>query len=130
MKCATISKTVDLLDGGCNVCGIIENENYTLVLDEQAVPLDELTVNELVTAIVLKEGFKRSYETDVIDDFTLYKKEAQIIRMKEEFDHLTYSNGTEQIETNDYIINKNSLIERVNVILSTIFGLEKINFTL
>ncbi|MFD1902196.1 DUF4809 family protein [Enterococcus termitis] len=130
MKNATISKTVDLLDGGCNVCGIIENENYTLVIDEQALSLDELTVSSLITAIVLKEGFKRTYETDVIDDFTLYTKDEEQIRLKEEYDCLTYSNKTEQIKTNDYFMDKKALLEKVNEILTTIFQLEKINFQL
>lgn len=127
MKNATITKTVDLLDGGCNVCGIIENENYTLVIDEQAIPLEELTVNALVTGIVLQEGFKRSYESDEVDDFVLYKKEQQVVRLKEEYDFLTYSNDKTTISTNDQLIDKVKLVEKVNEILSTIFNLEELD---
>lgn len=129
MKNATITKTVDLLDGGCNVCGIIENENYILVIDEQAIPLEELTVNALVTGIVLQEGFKRSYESDEVDDFVLYKKEQQVVRLKEEYDFLTYSNDKTTISTKDQLMDKEKLVETVNEVLVTIFDLEELKFS-
>ena len=130
MKNATITKSVDLLDGGCNVCGIIENENFTLVIDEQAIPLEELTVNALVTAVVLKEGFKRSYETDEIDDFVVYKKEQKQVRLKENYNFLTYSTEKESLSTKDQIMDKNNLVAKVNEILVTIFDLEELKFSI
>ncbi|MBM7688382.1 DUF4809 domain-containing protein [Enterococcus ureilyticus] len=126
MKKATITKTVDLLDGGCNVCGIIENENYTLIIDEKSILLDELTVNSLVTAIALNNGYKREYEIDVLDDYTLYKKEDYQVRMKEEYDFLTYANETIKIETKDQILDKKELITKVNEITIRLFGIEEL----
>ncbi|MBO0447369.1 hypothetical protein IGJ55_002527 [Enterococcus sp. AZ170] len=126
MKKATITKTVDLLDGGCNVCGIIENENYTLIIDEKSILLDELTVNSLVTAIALNNGYKREYEIDVLDDYTLYKKEDYQVRMKEEYDFLTYANETIKIETKDQILDKKELITKVNEITTRLFGIEEL----
>lgn len=128
MKKATITKTVDLLDGGCNVCGIIENENYILTIDEQVIPLEELTVNALITAIVLKNGYKREYETDVIDDYILYKKEGHQVRLKEEYNFLIYSSDTAKVETQDQIMDEKQLVKKVNEILETLFKLEELEF--
>ncbi|WP_348922110.1 DUF4809 family protein [Enterococcus rotai] len=129
MKTATISKTVNLLDGGCNVCGIIEDENYTLTIEEQEISLEELTVNTLITAIVLNDGYKREYETDVIDDYILYKKEEQQVRLKEEYNLLTYSNGESKIATKDQITDKKELIEKVNEIIVALFMIEELVFS-
>lgn len=128
MKKATITKTVDLLDGGCNVCGIIENENYILTIDEQEIPLEELTVNALITAIVLKNGYKRKYETDVIDDYILYINEGHQVRLKEEYNFLIYSSDTAKVETQDQIVDEKQLVEKVNEILETLFKLEELEF--
>lgn len=128
MKKATITKTVYLLDGGCNVCGIIENENYILTIDEQEIPLEELTVNALITAIVLKNGYKREYETDVIDDYILYIKEGNQVRLKEEYNFLIYSSDTAKVETQDQIVDEKQLVEKVNEILETLFKLEELEF--
>ncbi|EOH97233.1 hypothetical protein UAY_02507 [Enterococcus moraviensis ATCC BAA-383] len=128
MKKAKITKTVNLLEGGCNVCGIIEDENYTLLLDEQAMALEELTVNALITAIVLKNGYKREYEMDVIDDYTLYKKADYHVTLKEEYNFLTYSNDETKIETKDQILDKVELTKTVNEILITLFKLEELSF--
>lgn len=129
MKKAIISKTVDLLDGGCNACGIIEDENYTLRIDDQTIPLEALTVNALITAIALRHGFKREYQMDVIDDYTLFKKENHQVTLKEEYDFLTYSTDIEKIETKDQIINEKKLVEKVNDILKTIFNVEELEFS-
>lgn len=128
MKKATITKTVNLLDGGCNACGIIEDENYTLKLEEQVIPIDELTVNALLTAIVLQNGYKREYEMDAIDDYTLYTKGERQVVLKEEYDFLTYSNDTVKVETTDRIIDRNELVEKVNEIIVTLFDIEKLAF--
>ncbi|MGX7151080.1 DUF4809 family protein [Enterococcus ureasiticus] len=130
MKKAIISKTVNLLDGGCNACGIIEDENYTLTIDEQVIPLENLTVNSLVTAIALKNGYKREYQMDVIDDFTLYKKDDHQITLKEEYDFLTYSIETAKIETRDQMMDEKKLVETVNQILVTLFKVEELAFSL
>ncbi|ALS01566.1 hypothetical protein ATZ33_09340 [Enterococcus silesiacus] len=129
MKKATITKTVNLLDGGCNACGIIEDENYMLMIEDQMIPLETLTVNSLITAIVLKNGYKREYEMDVIDDYTLYKKENYQVTLKEEYDFLTYSNDTAKIETKDQIIDENKLAEKVNELLVTLFKIEELAFS-
>ncbi|MBO0474200.1 hypothetical protein IGL98_000902 [Enterococcus sp. DIV0840] len=130
MKKAIISKTVNLLDGGCNACGIIEDENYTLMIDEQVIPLENLTVNSLVTAIALKNGYKREYQMDVIDDFTLYKKDDHQVTLKEEYDFLTYSTETAKIETRDQMMDEKKLVETVNQILVTLFKVEELAFSL
>ncbi|WP_086311999.1 hypothetical protein A5821_003245 [Enterococcus sp. 7F3_DIV0205] len=129
MKRAIITRTVNLLDGGCNACGIIEDENYTLKLDEETVLLEALTVNTLLTAIVLKNGYKREYQMDEIDDYTLYKKADYQITLKEEYDFLTYSNEATKIETNDQIRDEKKLAEKVNEILVTLFNLEELAFS-
>ncbi|MGM0219759.1 DUF4809 family protein [Enterococcus sp. AZ126] len=130
MKKATITKTVNLLDGGCNACGIIEDENYTLTIDEQKIPIESLTVNALITAIVLKNGYKREYQMDVIDDYTMYKKNDHQVTLKEEYDFLTYSNDTIKIETKDQIRDEKELVKIVNQILSTLFYVEELDFSL
>ncbi|MBO0440810.1 hypothetical protein DOK67_0001738 [Enterococcus sp. DIV0212c] len=130
MKKAILTKTVNLLDGGCNACGIIEDENYTLMIDEQTMPLDELSVNSLITTIVLKNGYKREYETDVLDDFILYKKGDHQVTLKEEYDHLTYFSENTTIETTDQMIDKKALFEKVNKILTTLFNIEELDFKL
>lgn len=129
MKKAIITRTVNLLDGGCNACGIIEDENYTLKLDEETVFLEALTVNTLLTAIVLKNGYKREYQMDEIDDYTLYKKADYQVTLKEEYDFLTYSNEATKIETNDQIRDEKKLAEKVNEILVTLFNLEELAFS-
>lgn len=130
MKQATITKTVNLLDGGCNACGIIEDENYTLTIDEQKIPIESLTVNALITAIALKNGYKREYQMDVIDDYTMYKKNDHQVTLKEEYDFLTYSNDSTKIETKDQIRDEKKLVKIVNQILSTLFYIEELDFSL
>ncbi|MGX7244882.1 DUF4809 family protein [Enterococcus quebecensis] len=130
MKKAIITKTVNLLDGGCNACGIIEDENYTLTIEEQVLPLDTLTVNSLVTTIVLKNGYTREYEMDVWDDYILYKKKDHQVILKEEYDYLIYSNDSSKVETKDQINDTANLLKKVNEILITIFDVEELDFIL
>lgn len=129
MEKAIISSTVNLLDGGCNVCGIIEDVNYTLTLNGHSIPLEEVTVNTLVMAIALENGYKREYKMDVLDDYVLFKKADYQVTLKEEYDYLTYSNEKKQLETNNQLINKEILAAKVNEILTMIFSIDALAFS-
>lgn len=128
MEKAIISSSVDLLDGGCNVCGIIEDVNYTLTLKGQRIPLEEVTVNTLVMAVVLQNGFKREYKMDVLDDYVLFNKDDRQVTLKEEYDRLTYSNNQTQLETRNQLIDHKELTDKVNDILTSIFSLAELSF--
>jgi hypothetical protein len=130
MKQATITKKTNLMDGGCNACGIIEDVNYTLDFEGQLIPIEELTVDELVTAIVLNSGFEREYLADAIDDLILYTKETLQVTLKEEYEQLTYSSAEVSITTNKHFFDKEKMFEIVNELFTKLFAVEAIQFNL
>ncbi|MFK4566911.1 DUF4809 family protein [Enterococcus sp. UD-01] len=130
MKQATITKKTNLMDGGCNACGIIEDVNYTMEFEGQLIPIEELTVDELITAIVLNSGFKREYLADAIDDLILYTNETQQVTLKEEYEQLTYSNAAVSMTTNKHFFDKKKMVEMVNELLIKLFAIEAIQFNL
>ena len=100
MQEAIITSTVDLTSGGCNACGLVEDTVYTLAMNGVDIPLDGLTVAHLVSAVVARNGFKQELQMDMLDDeYILYRKEDTAVTFKE-----------------------------VNQILTTVFGIETVNF--
>ncbi|MTD41357.1 DUF4809 family protein [Erwinia sp. CPCC 100877] len=128
MKQATITKKVNLMDGGCNACGIIEDVNYTLDFEGQLIPIEELTVEELITAIALNVGFKREYLPDAVEDLILYINGTEQVTLKEEYEQLTYSNAEATIITNKHFFDKEKMFETVNELLTKLFAIEAVQF--
>ena len=85
MKKAVISSVVDLTEGGCNACGVVEAVSYTITLDEREIPLDELTVSSLVMTIVLRNGFSQEMKMDILEDYILFKKADLEIKLIEAY---------------------------------------------
>ncbi|MGC6768113.1 DUF4809 family protein [Enterococcus sp. LJL128] len=128
MKTAVITSSVDLTEGGCNACGIVECVSYTLTIDGREIPLDELSVSSLVMTVVLKNGFKQEMKMDVLDDYLSFTKEGFEVSLFEEYDELTYKGPEKEIRTPDRIEDTKKLTERVNEILKTIFQLDELSF--
>lgn len=100
MQEAIITSTVDLTSGGCNACGLVEDTVYTLAMNGVDIPLDGLTVAHLVSAVVARNGFKQELQMDMLDDeYILYQKEDTTVTFKEAYNHLSYDNGSEKIQS-------------------------------
>lgn len=76
MKEIVLSSSVDLTEGGCNACGIVKSVCYTLLINGREIALDGLSVHTVVMTIVLTEGWKQSFEVQMMDEFTLFTKGA------------------------------------------------------
>lgn len=130
MEKAVITSTVDLSDGGCNACGLVEDTMYTLAINDVEIPVDDLTVNSLVMAIALRKGYKQELVMDISDEYIVYKNGVESIQLIEDVDQLTYSNDTLTIETANKILDTNILLTKVNEILTKLFKLEELDFVL
>ena len=128
MKTAVISSFIDLTEGGCNACGIVKSESFTLTLDGWNTSLEELTVSSLVMTLVLKNGFKQEMKMDLLDDYLSFTKGDLEVKLLEDYDQLTYKSPTQELHTNNYIADTQLLTETVNSILTDIFQLEALNF--
>lgn len=127
---AIITSTVDLSDGGCNACGLVEDTIYTLAINDVDIPVDDLTVNSLVMAITLRKGYKQELVMDISDEYLLYRKGDHTVKLFEEVEDLTYSTNTMTIETSNKIADTKQLLAKVNEILTTLFKLEELEFVL
>lgn len=130
MEKVTITSTVDLSDGGCNACGLVEDTIYTLTMNEVAVPIDELTVGSLVMAIALRKGYKQELVMGLGEESILYKKGSQLITLEEGINQLSYSTPEQTIETVNKITDTEKLLDKVNEILVNLFLIEKLAFIL
>ncbi|HIB3664611.1 TPA: DUF4809 family protein [Enterococcus faecalis] len=129
MQEAIITSTVDLTSGGCNACGLVEDTVYTLAMNGVDIPLDGLTVAHLVSAVVARNGFKQELQMDMLDDeYIFYRKEDTAVTFKEAYNHLSYDNGSEKIQSKNKLEDLPELFEQVNQILTTVFGIETVNF--
>lgn len=128
MKTATITSTVDLTEGGCNACGITKCVVYTLAMDDWQVHLEELTVTELVMTILLKNGWQQATKYDIFDEYTVYQKTQQEVRLEEEYDEVTYKNATNEITTINRLPKASQVFTIVNQILSELFDMDEIYF--
>lgn len=130
MEKVIITSTVDLLDGGCNACGLVEDTIYTVTIKEIAVPIDDLTVSSLVLAIALRKGYKQELVLEMGDEFLLYRKGNQVVTLKEGQNKLTYSTPEKTIETVNKMTEMEQLLAQVNEVLTSLFKLEMIEFVL
>jgi hypothetical protein len=130
MQEAVITSTVDLTDSGCNACGLVEDTVYTLAIHGVDIPLDHLTVKHLVSAIVARNGFKQELVMDMMDEYVCYHKADLTINFQEEYDQLTYSNGSNSITTKNKIEDMQTLFATVNKVLTTLFEVEAVQFVI
>ena len=107
----------------------MEDTVYTLAMNGVDIPLDGLTVAHLVSAVVARNGFKQELQMDMLDDeYILYRKEDTAVTFKETYNHLSYDNGSEKIQSKNKLEDLPKLFEQVNQILTTVFGIETVNF--
>lgn len=130
MEKAVITSTVDLSDSGCNACGLVEDTVYTLAIDNVDIPVDDLTVNSLVMAIALRKGYKQELVMDISDEYIVYRKGSDTIKLIEDVDQLTYISNSGTIETPNTIVDTAVLLNKVNEILVKLFKLEELEFIL
>ncbi|MGL4694659.1 DUF4809 family protein [Enterococcus larvae] len=128
MTKAIISSVVDLTEGGCNACGIVECVSYTLTINEREIPLEELTVASLVMTIALKNGFKQEMKMDMLDDYLSFTKSGYEVKLFEDYDQLTYRSTDSELQTKNRIKDTKELTEKVNELLTKLFKLETIEF--
>ncbi|MBL1229961.1 DUF4809 family protein [Enterococcus sp. BWB1-3] len=128
MKTARISSIIDLTEGGCNACGIIKCESYTLTMDGLETPLEELTVSTLVMTLALKSGFKQEMKMALLDDYISFTKGDLEVKLFEDYDRLTYKSAAAEMNTRDRIADTQELTETANNILTTLFQIEAIAF--
>lgn len=128
MKKAIITTTIDLTEGGCNSCGVTKCTTYTLMLDEQEINVDELTVNALVQAIVIKNGWRPELEMDLLGDYLVFKKAAQEVLLKENFQGWLYEKNGQEVSVADDQKEEQLIFESTNEVLQKCFDLEPLAF--
>lgn len=130
MQEAVITSTVDLTNSGCNACGLVEDTVYTLAIHNVDIPLDGLTVKHLVSAIAARNGFKQELVMEMAEEYIRYRNGEQTVNFQEEYDQLTYSNGTDTLTTKNKIIELPELFATVNQVLTTLFKIDVVHFVI
>ena len=97
MEKATITTREFLVEGGCNACGLLNCCTYTIHFEnspEQTVEnMDEAS---LVTALILKDGWRQGVETVGIgDDVIFYQKAGEKVYLKEDSFKTVFEKGTD-----------------------------------
>jgi len=128
MQEAIITSTVDLTDGGCNACGLMEDTVYTLAINGVDIPVDRLTVKHIVSAIAIRNGYKQELVMDMMDEYVRYCKAARTVSFHEEYDQLTYSDNGNTVTTKNKIADLEDLFATVNQVLTKVFQLEAVHF--
>ncbi|WP_413489164.1 DUF4809 family protein [Carnobacterium divergens] len=129
MKEIVLSSSVDLTEGGCNACGIVKSVCYTLLVNGREIALDGLSVHTVVMTIVLTEGWKQSFEVQMMDEFTLFTKGAHQVKLIEAYDQFIYE-GHKTIECSNKINEVNQLFNQVEEILRELFEVDNYVFKL
>lgn len=130
MKKIVLTSSVYETNGGCNACVPYEVTIYKIRLNNIDYPLDELTVSNLVNMIVRKSGYQQETISHMFDDQTLFKNLDYTIEYTNDSGLLSYTNGTESIQSADLLQNKELIFTKANEILTQIFHLEACDFIL
>lgn len=123
-----VGKTV-LSNNGCNACAPVPVTMYKLYFSNGVeVPMEDMTVQNLVMAIVLREGYNQELKIQMSEEYVLFSNGEQEIRCEEEYGIVTYKNAQDSIETNDKLKSRYEVFEKVNEIITTIFKLNPVRF--
>ncbi|MGX7196408.1 DUF4809 family protein [Enterococcus olivae] len=125
---ATISRSTDLVNGGCNACPTVKTTSYNLILRNINTPLEDLDVPSLVMAVVLKAGYRQELRIDFMEEYVEFKKEDKAIQLLEEYGVFVYRSGSKEMKSAAKYPGNEALFNQVNRILTDIFELEEVTF--
>lgn len=128
MKKIKVSSAVDLTEGGCNACGTVKCVMYTLEIDGREIALENMTVNELVRALAIHEGWRQELVVEMLDEHVVYRKDSKQVKLEEEYDQLTFSQGSQRLVTRDFLEIPNEVTQKANEILTTFFDVDGYTF--
>lgn len=130
MKEITLTSSIYETSGGCNACVPYEVTVYKIHLNGIDYPLDELTVSNLVNMIARKSGYQQETITEMFEDQTIFTSPELTVTYSDESGLLTYSNGTEIVQTVDLLPRKELIFAKTNEILTQVFHLEACDFVI
>lgn len=128
MTIATITHATDLTQGGCNACGPVMSDRYTLTLNGKEHMLTGLSVSGLIMAVVQQAGWKQEFKAEIIDEYFVFSQGPTEVKLVEEFNHLVYSRAGVTIDSLDEYPETATLFKQVNAILTEIFNLAELEF--
>ena len=123
-----ITLTTELTEGGCNACGPVRSELYTLNLGGAEIVLTGFNLSALVLGIVQRSGWQVAFQADILEEYFLFTKESRVVKLAEDFNQVTYSCEGETFESANQLADQSELFEKVNHVLSTFFEIETIDF--
>ncbi|HJF20322.1 MAG TPA: DUF4809 family protein [Enterococcus columbae] len=122
------------IDGGCNACGVVRCENYTLYYLNKELGFGFLDLESLIPTIVQANGWRQSYEeVGIGDEMEGFKKSTDFVQVELNGHRITYTNHTtgQKISVaNSYPQQSEKLFATINEILSTMFNIETIDFSM
>ena len=130
MKNIKVSSAVDLTEGGCNACGTVKCVMYTLEIDGREIALENMTVNELVRAIAIHEGWRQELIVGMLDEHVVYRKANKQVKLEEEYDQLSFSQGSKRLVTRDLLEIPDEVTKKANEVLMTFFDVDGYTFEL
>lgn len=122
------------IDGGCNACGVVRCESYTLYYLEKEIGFGFLDLENLIPAIVQANGWRQSYEeVGIGEEMEGFKKGETFIQAELNGHQMTYLNhtsGEKIITANSFKNDNEQLFATINNILTTLFHIEAIDFVM
>ncbi|EOT44618.1 DUF4809 family protein [Enterococcus columbae] len=122
------------IDGGCNACGVVRCESYTLYYLDKEIGFGFLDLENLIPAIVQANGWRQSYEeVGIGEEMEGFKKGETFIQAELNGHQMTYINhtsGEKIMTTNSYKNDNAQLFATINEILTKLFDIEAIDFVM
>lgn len=130
MKTGTITLTTELTEGGCNACGPVRSEMYTLTLKDQDILLTGFTVSGIVMAVVQQAGWQQEFKVEIIDEYFLFSHDGAEVKLIEDYNEVTYESNGKRVNSQNEFESSADLFDTVNRVLTDLFGLAPIEFSL
>ncbi|MGM0214343.1 DUF4809 family protein [Enterococcus sp. AZ109] len=126
MQQAVINKQVFTTEGGCNACGFQSYITYTLHFEDgQTSLLDEYDVPSIVTALVMKNGWRQTYiQVDMGEEALVFKREDQQVEVEDLGTMLVYQGVHQAYPIPKVIPETEVLFQRINQLLQDVFDCE------
>lgn len=133
MKHAIIKFDYQYVDGGCNACGVLRCETYSMNYLNKEVGFSFLDIESLIQAISQANQWHQDYQGvgigEEIDGLTKAGIFVEVENLGNQMRYKNQSTNQTLIVDNQYETNE-KLFHVVNQILQTIFNIDEIHFSL
>lgn len=121
-----------LTEGGCNACGLVNCDTYTLYFaDRNGIMLSDMDVDNLVSTIVVNQKWRQSYESIGLgEEAPVFEKDGAKVTLSEMGKFLRYDNGREAVLAENKICDEAPLFEKVNEVLKKVFEMVPYEFSI